>query len=174
MTLKTLLTSVILSASISCGRPNSYHLKIENQMIKDVVTRFINDYAQIRERFVVKIFFVSNTCKGNEIIISADLPVLSSVLSCPMDGFDTINNHLVLINRGMDISENPDYKTYISDVFAFFPIQDLENDWDAKANEPQKTYTYNPPIRGIRIRNDSLMHFNPENGWYFYPCIYCE
>ncbi len=172
--MRIVLATVIVSALVSCGRPDKYHLKIENPLIRDAIIRFIDDYSQTRERFIVQVFLVSTTCKGTEIVLSAALPVQSSILSCPAQGFDTVCNHLVVIYGGIGTLEKQDFETYVRDVFAFFPIQDLENDWDAKANEPQKTYTYNPPIRGIRIRNDSLMHFNPENGWYFYPCIYCE
>lgn len=174
MILRLLLAAVILLSLVSCEKYNKYHLKIENQMIKKAILKFINDYSQTRERFIVQLFFVSNTCKGTEIILSADLPVLSTVLSCPADGFDTINNHLVLIYGGTGLLGSQDHEIYINDAFTFFPIQDLENDWDLKTNEPLKTYVYNPKIQGIRIRNDSLTYFSPENGWFFYPCIYCK
>lgn len=168
------LATVGLLLLVSCTLPNKYHQRIQHPVLRDAVEKFIQECTQNRASFVVKLFLVSNTCKGTEIVLTAGLPVLSSVLACPPTGFDTISNHIVLIYGGTNILENQSYEAFVKDALKFFPIQELENDWDHRTNEALETYTYNPMIKGIWLSNDRLTYFNPDNGYYFDPCLGCN
>lgn len=171
-----LLFPLILATIIcdSCRQtPNPYYLENINPEIVKELRSFINTYNQVRDEYIVKLIISSNDCRGTEIILTAGLPCLSTILEYPASKYTIVEGKLVLIFSGEEILQWNNLVDYEKVVFQFFPIQGLKDDWDEVKHESESQLVYDPPFRGVRFKNDSISYFRPENAYYFHPGLPC-
>jgi len=120
----------LILVGASCTNPDSnpYHIHIKNEKIIYEIKAYIKNYSKNKKKIIVKMYIVSNTCQGVEIVITADIPATSAILTCPPIGFDVIDNHVILIYGGVDFLYNLKYENFIDEVYRYFPIEELKDD----------------------------------------------
>lgn len=102
---------------------------------------------------LIRIFYLSQTCNGPEVLLESAPKRLSAVMSPPMDNYVLIDGSLVLVTTGLPLVQY-DTKAYQERVLRDFPIDSVDRDWEGPESEPGYTYD---PIYARYLLSDSIM-----------------